>query len=240
MPIDWRDAGVGLIVAFCAAAAAWRCHALTESGAWAAAFLGGALAVSGGWTWLALVAVFFITSSALTRLSPRSPDAARRSGDLWGRAWDQVAANGGVAALAAVGYRLTGAPAFFVAACGAIAAATADTWATEAGRWSAVPPRLITAWRVVPHGTSGAITPVGTAAAAAGALLIGLVAAALRPGGPSGQDVVAVAAAGFVSALIDSVLGASVEGRWPGVTNSAINLAATTFGALLAVGATRL
>src|SRR5256885_13655423 len=73
-----------------------------------------------------------------------------------------VAANGGVAALAARGGGW-----FFVA--GAPAAATADTWATEIGRHSPIAPRLITNGRRVAPGTDGGMTLLGTAGGIVGA-----------------------------------------------------------------------
>jgi len=220
-----------------------RLEALSSSGAWAAAITGAVLVAGGGWAWLGLVGIFFATSSFLTRWGPRAPGAVPLSSslsDLAGRRWDQVAANGGVAACAAAIHGLTGSPMAFGAAAGAIAAATADTWATELGRWSRAPPRLITTWRSVPHGTSGAITPCGTAAAAAGALLIGWSATALMPG-TAGHPVM-VLAAGFSGAMVDSLLGATIEGRYPWVSNSVVNLVATAWGAgvvLVAAGGPR-
>jgi len=209
-----------------------RLEALTSSGAWAAAITGTVLVAGGGWAWLTLVGIFFVTSSFLTHLGPRAQGAVSLSSsfsDLAGRRWDQVAANGGVAACAAAIHGLTGSPLAFAAAAGAIAAATADTWATELGRWSRTPPRLITTWRSVPHGTSGGITPFGTAAAAAGALLISCVAAVLMPGAEGHP--VTVLAAGFSGAMVDSLLGATIEGRYRWMTNSAVNLIATAWGA---------
>ncbi len=227
-------AGSG-IVAF----AAYRLRALTRSGAWAAAACGALLYGAGGWAWVVLVGAFFVTSSILTRIEGGSSDPRARSLDRTGRRWDQVAANGGIAVLAAAVHGFTGSPLAVAAAAGAIAVATADTWATETGRWSRVPPRLITTWAAVPQGTSGGITPVGTFGAAAGAALIGglaaLVASAPRPA----LLALAVAGAGFSGALLDSVLGATVERWWPWVGNSGVNLAATAWGAgltLLAAG----
>ncbi len=212
-----------------AAAQAYRLQALTRSGAWAAAACGTVLYGAGGWPPAALVAVFFATSSALTRLEagPRG----RRSLDRLGRRWDQVAANGGVAAAAAAAYGLTRSPLALAAACGAVAVATADTWATELGRWSPSPPRLVTTWTRVPHGTSGGITLLGTLAAAAGALLIGGLAALLGPGARPARMAAAVAAAGFSGSLVDSLLGAAIEGRRRWAGNSTINAVATAWGA---------
>ncbi len=219
-------AGSGLL-----AVQAYRTRALTRSGAWAAALCGGVLYVGGGWTWVVLVGVFFITASALTRLDPGS-GSSRRSLDRMGRRWDQVAANGGVAAVAAVVHGLTASPVAFAAAAGAIAAATADTWGTEVGRWSPVPPRLITSWTTVPHGRSGGITLFGTLGAVAGALLIGVCAVFLERGlAHPARLALVVSMAGFSGAIVDSLLGATVEDRWRWAGNNVINLAATLWGA---------
>jgi len=204
---------------------------LTPSGAGAATALGVVLVVGGGWAWLALVGVFFATASILSRWEPPGRNDPHRSLDLAGRRWDQVAANGGIAALAAAAHGFLGSPLAFEAAAGAIAAATADTWATEVGRWSPSPPRLITTGAMVPHGRSGGITPVGTAASVGGALLIAGAAAALTARPLVSPVLLAVLAGGFTGALVDSLLGATFEGRVRWVDNSLINLIATAWGA---------
>jgi uncharacterized protein (TIGR00297 family) len=210
---------------------AQRLRALTISGAWAAAVVGTALFAGGGWNWLTLVGTFFVTTSILTRWDPRGDATAYRSMDAGGRRWDQVAANGGIAAVAAVIHGLTGAPLAFWAAAGAVGAATADTWATELGRWSPAQPRLITSWHIVTPGTSGGITAVGTAGAAAGALLIGGTAAALAGDASARPVFLAVLAGGLSGAIVDSFLGAVAEGRYRWINNSVVNLLATAWGA---------
>ena len=132
---------------------------------------------------------------------------------------------------AAVLHGLSGSPLFFQAAAGAIAAATADTWATEAGRWSPTAPRLITTGTPVLHGRSGGVTPLGTVGSAGGALLIAVVATALAGRPLHSPMLIGVLAGGFSGALLDSVLGATIEGRVPWIDNSLINLLATTWGA---------
>jgi uncharacterized protein (TIGR00297 family) len=223
--------------------AAYRRAALTRSGAVAAAVVGIVLVLA-GWRWLALVGTFFITSSILTRLEA---PAGRRSTDRRGRRWHQVAANGGIAVAAAAIYVVTGWPQGFAVAAGAIAAATADTWATEAGRWSRTPPRLITTGRAVAPGASGGVTPTGTVASVAGALLIAAVALALdgaaRSGGAGAKLPLAwaawIAIAGTTGSLFDSVLGATVEGRRRWLDNDAVNVAATAWGAAVMLYAAR-
>ncbi len=238
--MDWGlRLGVGGAASGAVALLAHRLGALTSSGAVAATALGVVLVVGGGWVWLALVGVFFATASILTRWEPPGREDPHRSLDLAGRRWDQVVANGGIAALAAAVHGLSGWPLAFDAAAGAIAAATADTWATEVGRWSPIPPRLITTGAVVPHGRSGGITPIGTAASVGGALLIAGVAAALAGSPPGSPRLLAVLAGGFTGALVDSVLGATFEGRLRWVDNSVINVLATAWGAGVALVGTR-
>jgi len=134
----------------------------------------------------------------------------------------QVVANGGVAALAALAGN-------WLAFAGSLAAATADTWATEIGRRSPTPPRLITSWTPVPAGTDGGMTLLGTAGGIAGA---GFIAGTSYLLGYPWAGVIALA--GALGMLLDSMLGATVQGRVRWLDNDAVNLAATLTGAIVA------
>ena len=221
----------GTAISGVAAWLSYRLGALNPSGAWTAALVGTLLVAEGGWTWFFLMGTFFATASVLTRLDLAGGRSPRRSADLGGRRWDQVVANGGIAVLAALAHGIIGWPAAFGAAAGAIAAATADTWGTEIGRWSTSAPRLITTWRIVFHGDSGGITPLGTAGAAGGAALIGSVAALVAPDVPGHPLFPLVFGGGLSGALLDSLLGATVERRYRWMSNSLVNLIATAWGA---------
>jgi uncharacterized protein (TIGR00297 family) len=150
-----------------------------------------------------------------------------------------VAANGGIATLVAVIHGLSGWPLSFGIAAGAVAAAAADTWGTEIGRWSARPPRLITSGIPVPTGTSGGVTVVGTLGELGGALTVAAVAAFLAGQSSPPRLFVATAVAGFSGALLDSVLGATIESRLRWVNNSVVNLLATGWGAAVVLLASR-
>ena len=193
---------------------------LTRRGALAALAVGLATIWGFGWRGLVLLLAFFVSSSLL---SAQGGERNER----------QVIANGGVAALAA----LAGSWAAFAGALAAIvvalfavpAAATADTWASEIGRHSGTPPRLITNGRPVPAGTDGGITLLGTLGGTAGA---GLIAGLASIGEP--RALMAVAVAGVFGMLLDSVLGATAQGAVRWLDNDVVNLAATLGGATLA------
>jgi uncharacterized protein (TIGR00297 family) len=185
---------------------------LTRRGAAAALAVGLATIWGFGWRGMVLLLAFLISGSLLT--------TAASGGE--GRNARQVIANGGVAALAA----LMGNWTWFA---GALAAATADTWATEIGSHSRTAPRLITNGRPVTAGTDGGMTLVGTAAGIAGA---GLVAGLSYVFGQRGAPAIAVA--GVLGMLVDSLLGATVQGKVRWMDNDAVNLAATLTGAVCA------
>jgi len=217
---------------------------LTPGGLVAACAVGAGVTWGLRWPGLALLAAFFLTGSILTQLAERrGPSRNAR----------QVLANGGVALVAA----LLGS---WAGAAGAIAAAAADTWATEIGAYSPFPPWLITSGRRVTRGSSGGITALGTLGAVAGAALIAGLTAVLAPRGRAPGFVI-VAAAGVAGMLADSVLGATLQGKyecpacdarfergssvchepvrlargWRWVDNDGVNLAATLVGAAAAM-----
>jgi len=213
------------------ALAARALRLLTTGGAAAAVGLGTLVLGFGGWPRAALLVLFFATSSALTRWQAgRKPHPEHCTG----RTGAQVLANGTVATALAVLETLWPARWATAAFAGAVAASTADTWATEIGLLSTTPPQLITArllrrrGTVVP-GTSGGVTWLGTLAAGAGAALIAGFGTAWL-----GTRFAPVWLAGFIGMALDSILGATVEGRWRWMTNDTVNLLATIAGAVVA------
>jgi uncharacterized membrane protein len=139
------------ILASGAGLTAWRRDALSSSGAMGAAAVGTAVFGAGGPRASALLLTFFGSSTLLSRSSGQNSTTGQdstttQSHDQSGprRTLTQVLANGSVpAALALLSLRARS-PRLMAAYVGALAAANADTWATEIGRRGKAPPRMIT------------------------------------------------------------------------------------------------
>ena len=208
---------LGILVAYLA----WRAHTLSSSGAVAAALEGAIIFGLGGLAWAVLLLAFFISSSGLSRAyksKKRRMEEKFSKGSQ--RDAGQVLANGGVASLFALIHFLlllispSTANATQVwawaAFAGSLAAANADTWATELGVLSKATPRLITSWNPIETGTSGGVSLFGTLAAFSGALLLGILAFALSPQ-PEWTVMVAVTLGGLAGSMVDSLLGATIQ-----------------------------
>ena len=204
----------GGAIAALIAAAALRIRTLARSGA-VAAFALGTITVAAGWSWGALLIGFFAAGTAVSKLGEEKKRNLLGSVVAKGGNRDaaQVAANGALFAAAALGALLSVDARWQTIGIGALAAAMADTCATEIGTLGARMPRLIISGRRVPTGTSGGITLVGTSAGIAGALC---AAAGARLAGwevPFGAAV----AGGIAGMLADSLLGATLQDRrWCG------------------------
>lgn len=225
----------------------------------------GTLVVTAGWVWGALLVTYFLTSSALTRLGQADKEARTDSmlPAQSARNAKQVGANGGVFATLVLLGEATGDPRLLVAGLGALAAAAADTWATETGTLWGGPPRSILTGRLLPAGASGGVTLIGSAGSIVAAALVALAAHAIlsseSPGAAS--PALAILIGGIGGSLGDSVLGATLQSkrwceqcrtwterkvhtcqyrtrhtsglRW--MNNDTVNLLATAIGAALAL-----
>jgi len=259
---------------------------LTTDGAVAATFIGGTVFAFLGWQGAAILVLFFVTSSLLSHLSwERSgSDRVQRRGRarrnarqvlanglaagfaaVWAAlAVDSLAERGGFAGVLGLDIAGEGGKALLprLAFAGTIAAATADTWASEIGRLARGIPRSPLTGRAMQPGESGGVTVLGTFGGLVGAAAIGQVAACLW-GDFGVREAVSIEVAGFAGMWIDSLLGAGVQykavcpacgrvieepdhahrvERARGlrfVDNDVVNLAATLAGGVLAILAAR-
>ncbi len=252
---------IGFALSLAIGLLAYRRGSLSRSGV-AGAVLTGTLHFGfGGLTWGLTLIAFFVSSTLLGTFRARDKEPIARQYAKGGRRdFGQTLANGGVGAALAVAFALHPGAVIFAAFVGATAAVNGDTWATELGPLARRPPRLITTGRVVPPGTSGGVTALGTGAALAGAVAIGLVAWGLAIAFGAGVTAAWVplvaGVAGLAGALSDSLLGATLQAQYrdatgmlteragamhtlmrglPGMTNDAVNFLACLIGA--AVGA---
>lgn len=208
-PITWIAAA---LLATLVAGVAYRMDSLSRSGALAAIILGTLIVGTGGWWPGAILVAFFATSSLIS--TSESSTGAKRN-------WLQVVANGWALLLGCSLYAITQWEPWLLFGIGAVAAATADTWSSEIGRRSATPPRLVTTWRSVEPGTSGAVSPLGMVMTLAGASFIGLLAAIAVATNSLDLSTSAIyiffgiTLAGIAGGMLDSLLGATVqEQRW--------------------------
>jgi uncharacterized protein (TIGR00297 family) len=192
---------------------AWRSHSLSKSGAWGALLEGTIIFGLGGWKWAILLLLFFISSSILTLLFSRRKASLNEKFDKGGvRDIGQVLANGAVASMfAGLHFFFPYATWTWVVFASSLAAVNADTWATELGVLNPTLPRLITSWKPVERGSSGAISLYGTLAAAGGALFIAIPAAIMGVVGHCWADLEIILIAGLFGSLFDSYLGATVQ-----------------------------
>jgi len=211
---------VGTLLAVCIALLAKRAGALSTSGAAAAAGLGTVIFGIGGFSWSVLLLAFFITSSGLSRMfKKRKLGSHEKHAKGSQRDAAQVLANGGIAGicvLLSLIFPYSSLP--WLAFAGSLAAANADTWATELGILSKSLPRMITTGRQVDAGTSGAVSLAGTAFSLAGSLLIAVLAAlpwshtfSLNRPMDAALIILAVGIAGISGSLFDSFLGATLQ-----------------------------
>jgi uncharacterized protein (TIGR00297 family) len=261
--------GPGLLFSSIIALLAYRRRSLSRSGVVGAMITGATTIGIGGWSWGLTLFFFFVSSSLLSHFREREKEqtAADKFSKGSRRDIGQVAANGGVATLLALGYGLASPPEWRqllqAGYIGSLATANADTWATELGVLSPQPPRLITTGRHVAPGTSGGITPLGTAAAALGAGALGLLSWLLQRDREKHLSLPLLAlVSGLAGSLCDSLLGATAQATYscpacnketerrvhscgapttfvrglPWLDNDGVNFLATLSGALIAMG----
>jgi uncharacterized protein (TIGR00297 family) len=216
LPASLLQLLLGGIFAGGIALAAWLLRWLTGSGALAAFGLGWIVFGLGGLSWAVVLLAFFVTSTILSKLFKKKKQSAETFYEKSSRRdAGQVLANGFVAGLFVVSHYFF--PDSLIPWCGfaaALAAANADTWATELGILNKRSPILITTGKTVEKGTSGAISYIGTLAACLGSALIAVVAwfvwnADFVPN--SLVWITMITLSGVFGSLVDSYLGALAQ-----------------------------
>lgn len=169
----------------------------------------------GGWAIAIAVLTFFITSNLLSRWNRvqrnnNSDKNTRKSEISKRRDGYQIWANGFWIAIFCIIWFLTASEAFMVATFTALAAATADTWATEVGTVKPGKTVKINSFQPVRPGSDGGVSFKGTMASALGALLIAGFIFTTGTLSPILLFII-VFMLGFMGSIIDSYLGALIS-----------------------------
>lgn len=207
---------IGAIAVALITALARRFNVLDESGQWGACACGVVASIA-GWPWALILFAYFVAAIAVGELgkATRAARTIATNPQVPARTAAQVLANGALFSVLAVKAGSDPASVWALAACGAIAAASADTWATEIGTLWGGEPRSVASLRTVPAGMSGGVTATGLLAAVAGAALVAFAAAWLLKVEQLWVFIAAVASGGFAGAFADSLLGATLQAqRW--------------------------
>ncbi|MCX7924267.1 MAG: DUF92 domain-containing protein [Fimbriimonadales bacterium] len=197
---------IGLGLAGLIALVAGRMRWLTTGGALMATLVGASVFGAGGVSASIPMLAFFLSGSMLPHALGRPHKTDRRTAF-------QVAANGLAPMLCCWGVLLYPEmePAFWLGYAASLATATADTWATEFGVRFSETAWMVTTGRRVPAGESGAISVVGTLSGMLGAHILAVFCTPLMGYGVQAWAVWGLGVGGMV---LDSLLGATLQGRF--------------------------
>ncbi len=189
---------------------AFKLRSLKSGGAVTAFMMGILIFGTGGIKWIAPILAFFVLSSILSKLGKKSAESTQKGSN---RDVLQVLANGGVPMIIAIVHFFHPFDLAYVMFLGSIAAATADTWATEIGFFSKWNPRHILNFKRIKKGTSGGVTLLGFMGSALGAAVIVAIGRSV-----AGERLLIsgywIIMAGFVGSLVDSILGGSIQAKF--------------------------
>lgn len=189
---------------------AYKWEALDKSGSLAAFLLGSVIILSLGIKGIFLLGLFFATSSIFSfykhtlkeKVNEKLANGSRRN-------WKQVAANGAVAGIFSLLFAFNPNELWLYGFIAAIAAATADTWASEIGVLSKSKPIKISTLRRCEPGTSGAVSILGTVASILGSAMI--VAFSVTFYKINLKIAVVLFLSGVLGSVIDTFIGAFLQ-----------------------------
>jgi uncharacterized protein (TIGR00297 family) len=167
----------------------------------------------GGLQWTIPILIFFILSSLLSKtgqgIKQKFANTFEKSGM---RDYSQVLANGGIGGIFVLVNIYNPSEMWYEIYILSLAIAAADTWATEIGVLFKPKPVLITTFKKVEPGISGAISFHGTFGALMGS---GINASGIFLFNHSDlNQFLLITGFGFLGSVIDSILGATIQGQY--------------------------
>jgi uncharacterized protein (TIGR00297 family) len=191
-----------------------------------------------GWRGYTIVLFYFFVGSAVTKIGMERKEAEgiaeKRSGvrgpeNVWGSAF-----GGTVCALLTLVTPEPWPALLLLGYVGSFSTKSADTTASEVGKAYGKTTYLITDLKPVPRGTEGAVSLEGTIAGIVAAAAIALLARGI--GAIDLLGVLYCVIAAFIATNIESLIGATLQSRYPWLTNEVVNGINTAIGAIVAIG----
>lgn len=208
---------IGFLCSFIIAYTAYLKKSLTVDGSIGAVLLGSLIYITTSFFGVGIMIVFFISASLLSSFKKQAKEGVAKQFEKTGcRDIFQVFANGGIGLLFSILYYKTQNVSYLIALAISYAAANADTWSTELGVLNKRSPISLRTLKPVDKGTSGAVSLLGTISGLAGASLIGLFSILGLKLANFNVDYlkcfITISFGGFAGSIIDSILGATVQG----------------------------
>ena len=231
-PMAWLT---GAAIAVPVASVAYAGRAVDRAGAVAGVLLATVLYIWAGWPGLMMLGGLLVIGTGVTRLGYARKEALGVAEGRGGRrGTGSVVANAGAGGVFAFLAVVTPHPeAFSIAMVAGFATALFDTSATEFGQAFGRHHVLVTTWRTVPEGTTGAVSLEGTLAGVCGATVLASMGWGM--GLFAGVGALAVIFGAFFGSTLESFLGA-IMGKGSRSDHHLRNLANTVAGAGVAWG----
>lgn len=196
------------------AIAGYSFKALSLSGAIAASFVGTCIVIGLQGEGLLLLGVFFGTSSLWSKYKSKVKSPALQiveKGEA--RDYGQVLANGLIPALCSMMYAWTNHELWIFTFAVSLAAANADTWASEIGTLSKKDPIHILTLQRVNRGTSGAVSLLGLLSTIGGSFAISIT-AFLAVDSITIVQSLSILLFGSAGSIADTILGATLQAKY--------------------------
>eukprot|EP00879_Flechtneria_rotunda_P029114 GHRR01031382.1.p1 GENE.GHRR01031382.1~~GHRR01031382.1.p1 ORF type:complete len:248 (+),score=81.25 GHRR01031382.1:163-906(+) len=228
-------AGAAVNTAVFVAGAPILLKGLTANGMLHAWLLGTVVFSAFGAGGFALVCLYFLFGTAVTRVKLEQKQkegiAEARSGrrgpaSVWGSG--SAGAFCALVALLTGNYRL-----WQIGYVASLTSKLSDTVSSEIGKAYGKTTYLITNLKLVPRGTEGAVSVEGTLAGLGAAAMYAVIAVAV--GQASVSDAGLITAAAFLANVFESYLGAVVQGRVSWLSNDLVNVIQIFIAAAIAV-----
>lgn len=204
---------IGLLLSLSVAFVAYKKRSLTLSGFITASIVGMLFYVFGTFIAWSILIFFFISSSIISKFN-------KNEKEKYGRDYIQVISNSIVSLFFLTLYYFLHDLTYLVVAVVAIAASTADTWASEIGSLSKGKTYSILTFKAMEKGLSGAVSMLGVVASFLGALMISLMFSALYF--LTEEFSVIITISGFFGSILDSYLGVFLQAKYKDIKSGKI------------------